>query len=139
VSGRFTLNFVVVLLGAGLVVIVFALSAPAAEWVGLGVGGAAILAALYGFALADQGAYQRVADVVICATGAWTIVAARVLTYNGRWLEVGAGAGLAALGAVGLVVREASLARGLQVGRSRLGPDQLLRRSALHRDDRAST
>jgi hypothetical protein len=139
VSARFTVNFVLVLLGAGLVVIVFALSANAVDWVGLGVGGAAMMAAFASFALADQGVYQRVADVVICATGAWTIVAARVLTYNGRWLEFGAGAGLAALGAVGLVVREASLARGLQIGGSRLGPDQLLRLSALRRDDRAST
>jgi hypothetical protein len=133
-SARFTANFVVLLLGAGLVVTVFAFSATTVDAVALGVGAAATLAALYSFALPHQGAYQRVADVVICAVGAWTIVAARVLDPSGRWLVFSAGAALAALGAIGLVVREARLGRGLQVGESVIGPDQFARLSALQRD-----
>jgi hypothetical protein len=133
-SARFTANFVVLLLGAGLVVTVFAFSATTVDAVALGVGAVATLAALYSFALPHQGAYQRVADVVICAVGAWTIVAARVLDPSGRWLVFSAGAGLAALGAIGLVVREARLGRGLRVGESVIGPDQFARLSALQRD-----
>ena len=133
-SARFTANFLVLLLGAGLVVTTFAFSTTTAGWVGVGVGGAAALVALYSFALPHQGAYQRTADVVICAVGAWAIVAARVLTPGGRWLEFSAGAGLAALGAIGLVVREARLATGLQVGQSVIGPDQFAHLTALQRD-----
>ncbi len=133
-SARFTVNFAVLLLGAGLVVTTFAFSATTVDWVAVGVGGAAAIMALSSFALPHQGAYQRIADVVICAVGAWAIVAARVLTPDGRWLEFGAGAGLAAFGAIGLVVREASLGRGLQVGQSVIGPDQFADISALQRD-----
>ena len=133
-SARFIVNFAILLLGAGLVVSEFAFSPDTAGWIGLGIGGATVLVALYGFAQRDQGAYQRVADVVICALGAWTIVAARVLSYSGRWVEVGAGLALVMLGAVGLVVREIRLGPGLQVGAARIGPDQLARLSALQRD-----
>jgi hypothetical protein len=122
-SARFIANFLVLLLGAGLVVTTFAFSTTTADWVGVGAGSAATLVALVSFALPQQGAYQRIADVVICAVGAWAIVAAIVLTPGGRWLEFSAGAGLAALGAIGLVVREVGLATGLQVGQSVIGPD----------------
>ena len=66
--------------------------------------------------------------------GVWAIVAACVLSSGGRWLEFSAGAGLGALGAVGLVVREVRLATGLRVGRSVIGPDQFARLTALQRD-----
>jgi hypothetical protein len=135
VSARFTANFLVLLLGAGLVVATFAFSAPTAGWIGVGVGAAAVLIALYSFALPHQGVYQRTADVVICAVGAWAIAAACVLTAGGRWLEFSAGAGLAALGAIGLVVREARLAAGLQVGQSVIGHDEFARPTALQQRD----
>jgi hypothetical protein len=137
-SGRFGVNFVVLLLGAGLVVSVFAFSAVVLDWVGLGVGAASIVAGLTGFALRNQGAYQRVADIVICVVGAWAIVAARVMSDSGRWLEFSAGMGLVVIGAIGLVVREFRLSRGLQVGESRIGPDQLAHMSTLQRDAGAS-
>jgi hypothetical protein len=133
-SARFTANFLVLLLGAGVVIATFAFSPTTADWVGVGAGGAAVLVALYSFALPHQGAYQRTADVVICVVGAWAIVAGRVLTPGGRWLEFSAGAGLAALGAIGLVVREARVATGLQVGQSVIGPDQFAQLTALQRD-----
>jgi len=137
VRARFTCNFVVLLLGAGLLVALFAFAEPTAGWIALGAGSAAVVMALYSFAASDQGVYQRLADGLICALGAWAIVAARVMNYRGTWLLFGAGAGLAALGAIGLLVRELNLARGLQVGGSRLGLDEFGRLSAVQRDAEA--
>lgn len=76
-SARFTTNLVILLLGAGLVVVTFAFAHGTAGWVALGVGSAAVLAAAHNFALPDQGAYQRTADITIAVLGAWTIVAAQ--------------------------------------------------------------
>jgi hypothetical protein len=133
-SARFVTNFLGLLAGAGLVTVVFAFPGETAGWVAVGTGVVAILAALVNFALAHQGLPQRCADVVMCLLGAWAIVAARVLSGNPRWLEFGAGAALAALGAIGLVIRELELNRGLQVGQSRIRADHLARLSALQRD-----
>lgn len=114
-SARFTTNFLILLLGAGLAMVTFAFSHVTAGWVALGVGSAGILVAAHNFALPHQGAYQRTADVVIAAVSAWAIVAAQVMSYGGRWLETAAGLGLSALGAIGLVVREAHLSRLLHI------------------------
>ena len=76
-SARFTANFTVLLLGAGLLVTLFAFPRTTADWVGVGAGAGAIVLALYSFAQRSQGVYQRIADVLICAVGAWAIVAAR--------------------------------------------------------------
>lgn len=133
-SPRFSVNFVVLLLGALLVVMVFAFSARTVDAAGLGVGVVAILSALYGFAQGDQGVFQRVAYVIICTLGAWEIVAARVLTYNGQWLEFATGAGLATLGAVGLIVHETRRGRADRIGRSGIGSDQHARLSTTQRD-----
>ena len=133
-SIRFTVNFVVLLVGAGLVVCAFAFSTPTLHWIAVGAGAAAIVMGLTSFAARHQGAYQRVADVLICLVGAWAIVAARVMSDQSRWLEVAAGLGLAGLGALGLLAREFTLGRGLQVGESRIGPDQFAHMSALQRD-----
>ena len=108
-SARFTTNFLILLLGAALAIVTFAFSHATAGWVALGVGAVGVLLGAQNFALAHQGAYQRAADVVIAVVSAWAIVAALVMTYAGRWLETGAGFGLTALGAIGLVVREAHL------------------------------
>jgi hypothetical protein len=136
-SARFASNFSVLLAGAGLLVFLFAFGRPVADWIALGVGVTSIVIALFSFASRAQGVYQRVADVVICALGAWAIVAARVMNAHGIWLIFGAGAGLVAAGAIGLVVREVGLAGGLQVGGSRIGPDEFARLSVLQRDARA--
>jgi hypothetical protein len=133
-SARFVTNFVGLLVGAGLVTVIFAFPGDTASWVSVGAGGVAIVVALANFALPHQGAYQRCADAIMAAVGAWAIVAARVLTGNPRWLEFGAGVALAVLGAIGLVVRELELNRGLQVGDARIGTDQLAELSALQRD-----
>jgi hypothetical protein len=133
-SARFAVNFLVLLVGAGVLVVVFAFPGQTAGWTTVGAGATAIVAALSNFALAHQGVYQRLADVLICAVGAYAIVAARVLTPGGRWLDFAAGAGLAGLGALGLVVREIRLARGVQIGDARIRADQFAHLSALQRD-----
>lgn len=136
-SARFVTNFTVTLLGAGLLVLLFALGRPVADWISVGAGAATIVMALYSFASTDQGVYQRIADVVLCALGAWAIVAARVMNDPGIWLMFGAGAGLLGTGALGLVVREIALASGLQVGTSRIGPDEFVRLSTLQQEAEA--
>ena len=133
-SARFATNLVVLLAGAGLVTAIFAFPGDTVGWVCVAAGGVTIVVALASFALAHQGVFQRWADVILVAVGAWAIVAARVLTGNVRWLEFGAGVALAALGTIGLVVRELELNRGLQVGDARLRADHLAQLSALQRD-----
>jgi hypothetical protein len=123
-SARFVANFVILILGAGLAVALFAFSRTTAHWLALGVGASAAVMALYSFASVNQGIYQRIADVVICALGAWAIVAAVVMNDRSVWLMFGAAGGLAILGAIGLIVRELELARGLQVGRTHISTDQ---------------
>lgn len=135
-SARFAVNFTVLLLGAGLLVILFSLGRPAADWVAVGAGAGALVMALYSFACTDQGVYQRVADVAIAALGAWAIVAARVMNDPGRWLIFSAGISLAGLGALGLVIREAQLSGELQVGQSRISHSEFARLSRLQREAR---
>jgi hypothetical protein len=133
-SARFATNFAVLLLGAAVLVFLFAFGRSVDDWVALGTGAAAIVMALYSFAMPGQGVYQRVADPLIAAVGAWAIVAARVMDDRSIWLVFSAGAGLLTLGAVGLVIREVDLAGGLEVGEVRIGPDEYARLSTLQRE-----
>ena len=137
-SARFATNFVVLLLGAAVLVLLFAFGRPLADWVSLGAGAAAVVMALYSFAMPAQGVYQRLADPLIAVVGAWAIVAARVMDDPSIWLMFSAGAGLLALGAIGLVIREVDLARGLQVGQARIGPDEFARLSTILREAEAA-
>ena len=123
-SARFATNFAVLLLGGAVLVLLFAFGRSPTDWVALGAGATAIVMALYSFAMPAQGVYQRVADAVIATVGTWAIVAARVMNDRSIWLVFSAGAGLLALGAVGLVVREIDLQRTLRAGEERLGPDE---------------
>jgi hypothetical protein len=136
-SARFTTNFLVLLLGAAVLIFLYALGRGVNDWIALGAGAAAVVLALYSFACREQGVYQRIADVAIATVGAWAIVAARVMAYRGDWLVSSAGLALLGLGAVGLVVREFALARGLQVGASHIGPDEFARLSMVQREARA--
>ncbi len=133
-SARFMTNFAVLLLGAAVLILLFAFGRPLTDWVSVGAGGAAVVMGLYSFAMPAQGIYQRLADPLIAVVGTWAIVAARVMADRSIWLEFSAGAGLLALGAVGLVVREIDLARGLQVGGARIGPDEFAQLSTLQRE-----
>jgi hypothetical protein len=128
-SARFATNFAVLLLGAAILVLLFAFGRSLTGWVALGAGAAAIAMALYSFAMPEQGVYQRVADPVIVVVGTWAIVAARVMDDRSIWLVFSAGAGLLALGALGLVVREIDLTRRLRVNESWNGRDRFARAS----------
>jgi hypothetical protein len=130
-SARFVVNYVILLLGAAVLVFLYAFGRPVVSWVALGAGAAAIVCALVSFASVQQGVFQRIADLFIALVGTWSIVAARVLNGTGTWYLFGAGAGLLGLGAIGLIVREIELAGGLQVGDSRIGPDEFARLAAL--------
>lgn len=136
-TARFASNFVVLLLGAGLLVFLFAFGRPLADWIAVGAGSGAIVMGLYSFASAEQGVYQRLADVMIVLIGTWAIVAARVMNDPGMWLIFTAGAALTGLGAVGLVVREVRLSGELQVGESRIGYAEFARLSAHQRKAQA--
>lgn len=132
-SARFATNFIVLLLGAAVLILLFALGGALTEWVALGAGAAAIVMALYSFAMPAQGLYQRVADPLIAAVGTWAIVAARVMNDRSIWLMFSAGGALLVLGAIGLVMREVGFAGGVQVGDTRLGADEFARLSTMQR------
>jgi hypothetical protein len=136
-SARFAVNFVALIVGAGLALVLFAFSFQTAHWIAIGVGGAAVVMALVSFASANQGVFQRLADVVLFGLGAWAVVAAVVMNDHSIWLLFCAGGGLAVTGAVGLVVREIELGRGLTVGDSQISPDQFAYMSALQREAEA--
>ena len=133
-SARFVANFVTLIVGAGLAVALFAFSFQTAHWIALGVGAVAVLMALYSFATARQGVYQRIADVAICGLGVWAVVAAVVMNDHSIWLLFASAGGLAILGAVGLLVRELELGRGLQVGETTISPDEFAYISAVQRE-----
>ena len=133
-SARFATNFVVLLVGACLLVALFAFGRPVSDWVAVATGATAIVMALYSFASADQGTYQRLADVAITALGAWAIVAARVMNAPGRWLVFSAAVALAGLGALGLLLREIHLSGELQIGESRIGYSEFAQLTRLQRE-----
>jgi hypothetical protein len=137
-SARFATNYLVLLLGAALLILLFALGRPVADWVAVGAGATAIVLALYSFAMPAQGVAQRLADPAIAAVGTWAIVAARVMSDPSIWLVFSAGTGLFGLGAVGLLVRELELSRGLQVGEARIGPDEFAQLSSIQREAKAA-
>ena len=134
-SARFMTNFIVLLVGAGVVVTGFAFSTTTLDWTAVGAGAVAVVAALANFAVRHQGVYQRTADVAICLIGVWLIVAARVLDDHARWLELAGALALVALGAIGLIVREVRLHRGLWLGDIQIGADRFARIAAVQRAD----
>jgi hypothetical protein len=133
VVARFTSNFATLLIGAGLLTSTFAFSSVTVGWVALGAGAATVTVALWAFALRGPGRLDRWLDVAVCAVGAWTIAASRCYGPGpGRWLAFASGAGLAGLGAIGLLVREARLASVLGDAQARLAPEQLRLSTAEH-------
>jgi hypothetical protein len=109
-TARFVTNLLVLVCGAFLAAASFAFSARALGWVGLGMGCAVVLVVLIGFAIRGRGIAQRCIDALQFATGAFTVVAARV--FHGatlHWLTLAEGATLAALAVIGLVIHEVYL------------------------------
>jgi len=110
VTSRFITNFAALIAGAVLITGRFAFVPGIVRWIALGVGAAAIIIGLWSFALRRQPALQRLIDVALAAVGGWTIFVSCVWTpRHGLWFEFAAGAALAGVGALGLVVREARL------------------------------
>lgn len=104
-------------LAAGfLVVACFAFSGDVVRWVGLGVGCAAVLLALGGFAVRGRGAGQRGLDLLSALVGGWLIVAARAFSApeTVKWLCFADAVALAGLALAGLVLRELTALRGLR-------------------------
>ena len=77
-------------------------------WIVLGLGVAAVIAALWAFAVPDQGAGARATEILLVLTGAWTVVASRVFSdpHVSRWVGFADGVALWTLGALGLVIHE---------------------------------
>lgn len=112
---RFGTDLLLLLAGATLAALALVLDPAATGWIALGTGCLAVVTALAGFATSGRGAPQRVIDVCMVLLGGWTIVASR--TFGGatvKWLSFGGGAGLVALGAVGLIAHEALMERALR-------------------------
>ncbi len=106
-SSRFTTNLGLLLLAAWLAVATFALGRPTVTWIALGVGVAAVLLALGGFATSTRGAGQRLCDVVAAVGAGWLIVASRTMSSGVvRWTSVGEAGVLAALATLGLALNE---------------------------------
>jgi len=60
------------------------------------------------------------------------------MTYGGRWLETGAGLGLGALGAIGLMVRETQLSRRLDIDPLQIELARLAHSTEMPGDGRSS-
>ncbi len=112
---RFVTNLLAMIAGGLLVVAAFAFAPGTASWIGLGVGGTTVLLALAGFAARRRGAAARAVDVMLATLGAWTIVASCVFgAGTAKWLAFADGAGICALGVLGLIVHQVLMQRELR-------------------------
>ena len=108
-SARFVTNFVVLLLGAAVLVLLYSLGRGVADWVALGAGAGSIVLAMYSFACREQGIYQRIADGAIATVGAWAWTVGTTQLTSPTSVEPTAGSRLASKGTV-------KSARGASVG-----------------------
>lgn len=119
---RFASNLFVLLAGAFLAPVRFAFEAPAVKWLVFGLGAACLIVVALAFLVRGRGSAQRLLDLLIVATGAWTVVSS--LTYAPAtvgWLALGEGGTLAILAAIGLCLHEARMERA--VGQLAVVPD----------------
>jgi hypothetical protein len=118
VSSRFTSNLTIAVLGAVLATTSLVFGAGTVGWLAFGVGCAATLVALIGFAWSGRGSLQRCFDVIVALLGAWMIVSSRALPVGTlRWLSFSEAAALFALAVAGLVAHEVVVQRELRVAR----------------------
>ena len=111
-TSRFASNVAVLLAGAALVALDFALPLESAGWVGLGIGCFAAMVTLAAFPVRGRGGAQRGIDACVVLLAAWTIVAARVFGGSAlEWIVFGSGCGFAALAFGGLVAHEVRMER----------------------------
>lgn len=117
-SSRFTSNLTIAVLGAVLATMSLAIGAGTVGWLTLGVGCAATLVALIGFAWSGRGTLQRSLDVIVALLGAWTIISSRAVPTGAlRWLSFSEAAALFALAVTGLAAHEIVVQRELRVAR----------------------
>lgn len=112
---RFASNLLIALLGGALAACSLLFAPSVVRWMGLGVGCAAVVITLAGFAVRGRGLGQCSLDLVIAPLGAWTILSS--CSYTGtelRWLSFSAGAALAGLAVVGLISHEVVTERELR-------------------------
>lgn len=113
-SSRLPTNLLLLILSGLLVVFCFALRSAATAWIGLGVGCAAVMIALTGFAWPFRGAGQRALDVGVFGVGVWLIISARVFALStARWLCFADAVALAALAGSGLLLVQVAFGREL--------------------------
>ena len=104
---RFVSNVLVVIAGALLAGIAFAVDSDLLGWLAFGVGCGALLVVLAAFPVRGRGTLQRVLDLVAMLVAAWTIVASR--SFGGSalsWWTLCEGAALFTLGIAGLLSGE---------------------------------
>jgi len=107
VHARFTSNLLLVALGAALAAFAVTSATAVVAWLALAAGAAAVVLALACLPAISRGAAQRWLDLVTAVTGGATVVLSRAFSGSTlEWTALGAGCGLAALGAVGLALHE---------------------------------
>jgi hypothetical protein len=110
-SSRYLSNVSLGVAGGFLVVASQSFAYPTFEWLAFAIGIAAVVLS-GGIALKGRGNVQRGLDLLIGATGAWTIV--ETLLFSGAtntWLGFASGAAFVALALAGLTAHEFSTER----------------------------
>ena len=118
---RFSAALAVAIMGAVLAVGAFTLPPVSERWLALGVGAAGLITLAGAFAVRGRGTAQRLLDGPLALVCAWAIVNARVIESSGagssahavKWFGFAAGAAIAALGLLGLLLHERGLERDL--------------------------
>ncbi len=114
--------------GSTLAVGAFVFTPEAERWLGVGVGAGCVTLLALGFASRGRGTLQRVLDAVLLPVSVWAVVSALTIEQGmygpiphlARWLGFSAGAGIAALGLIGLVAHEFGLEHDLEYATERI-------------------
>ncbi len=109
---RLPSNLLLLVLSGVLAVFCFALRPGTAAWIGLGVGCAAAVLSLAGFAWSRRGGGQRALDVCALLVAIWLIISARVFAPStAKWLCFADAAALAVLAVIGLLLAQMAFQR----------------------------
>lgn len=104
----------VLLAGALLLCAVFAFGAGTLGWLGLAGACLVLVVALASFPVRGRGGQQRLLDLLVVATGGWTVVASRAFTAgNLHWLMFASAWAWLALGTLGIALAAADASRAI--------------------------
>lgn len=112
-------NLAVLIVGAFLAPARFMFGLGTVRWLAFGAGGSVIVMVAGAFLARGRGGAQRLLDLGVALTGAWTVVSA--LTFSAGtvgWLALGEGGAAAVLAAVGLIAHQAIMERAVVSRRS---------------------